>query len=193
MLIYLLLAIPVLIVFGLVYSIRRQAHATLADAEPEPDVDLSFRRPASLGEEPKQETLAEKPRDPRLAQLSKSDLVMEVLKECFDPEIPLNVVDLGLIYEVTAEPDHTHVRMTLTAKGCPSSEAIELDIRGKIQEAGFPNPKVEIVWEPMWTAHRISPEGRKSLGIDSAEAAAKLIPTYPDPGTKSAASEASGN
>ena len=191
--IYLLFAIPVLIVFGLFYANRRQARATLANSQPEPNLDLTFRSRGTQAEDTKVKELLAKPRDPALAKLSQNDLVIEVLKECFDPEIPLNIVDLGLIYEVSAEKDLTNVRMSLTAPGCPSSETIQLDIRGKLEEAGFPKPTVEIVWEPRWTAHRISPEGRKALGIDTAEAAAKLIPTYPDPGSEPSVNEASGS
>ena len=178
---YLLLAIPFLIVVGLIYASRKQARATLGNSSAEPDVDLSYRPRGTQTEDSKLKELLAKPRDPALAKLSQNDLVTEVLRECFDPEIPLNIVDLGLIYEVSAEKDRTDVRMSLTAPGCPSSETIQLDIRGKLEEAGFPSPTVEIVWEPKWTAHRISPEGRKALGIDTAEAAAKLIPSYPDP------------
>lgn len=180
MVIYLLVAVGVLLVVGLVYATRKQAHATETDARPEPNLDLTYRPPAPPRTS-ELKALLEKPRDPELARLSSRDLVMEVLKECYDPEIPLNIVDLGLVYDVGVEKDATRVTMSLTAPGCPSSETIKLDICGKLEEAGFPAPRVEIVWEPQWTAHRISPEGRKKLGIDSAEAAAKLIPTHPDP------------
>ncbi len=177
---YLLAAAAVFVVVGLVAANRKQARATHADARPEPDLDLAYRPPPPPHAS-ELKALLEKPRDPALARLSSRELVMEVLKECYDPEIPLNIVDLGLVYDVDVGKDETRVTMSLTAPGCPSSETIKLDICGKLEEAGFPAPKVEIVWEPQWTAHRISPEGRKKLGIDSAEAAAKLIPTHPDP------------
>lgn len=185
--VYLLFVIPVLIVAGLFYASRKQAHATLVDAPPEPDVDLTYRPPAPPQESELREML-KKPRDSSLARLTTRELVMEVLRECYDPEIPLNIVDLGLVYDVVTEADQTRVRMSLTAPGCPSSDSIQMDIRGKLEEAGFPSPKVEIVWEPQWTAHRISPEGRKKLGIDTAEEAATLIPTYPPGGTVNEAS-----
>jgi metal-sulfur cluster biosynthetic enzyme len=111
------------------------------------------------------EALAEQARDPRLATMTNEDLVYEVLKECFDPEIPLNVVDLGLIYEVKAGVDSVDVKMSVTSPACPSGATIAADIATKLSEAGFPNPQVQIVIEPAWTPQRISEAGRKTLGI----------------------------
>jgi metal-sulfur cluster biosynthetic enzyme len=186
-LIYVLIALPVLLIAALVYASRRQATATLVDAPPEPDVDLTYRPPVPAGQSNLREIL-EKPRDPALAKLSHEELVLEVLRECYDPEIPLNIVDLGLVYEVSATSQATRVKMSLTAPGCPSGEEIKLDVKGKLQEAGFPDPKVEVVWEPQWTAHRISPEGRKKLGIDENHDGKGVIPQHPDPGTANAES-----
>ena len=81
---YLLLVIPVILVIAFFYANRKQARATVVDAPPEPDVDLTYRPPAPR-EDSKPDELLEKPRDPALAQLSKSDLVMAVLSECYDP------------------------------------------------------------------------------------------------------------
>ena len=91
--------------------------------------------------------------------------VIEGLKECYDPEIPLNVVDLGLIYEVKAGIDAVDVKMSVTSPACPSGSVIAEDIRAKLTDAGFPNPKVQIVMEPAWSPQRISEAGRKALGI----------------------------
>ena len=111
------------------------------------------------------DALAAKARDPRLAEMSQEDLVYEVLKECYDPEIPLNVVDLGLIYEVKAGREAVDVKMSVTSPACPSGATIAEDIRTKLSDAGFPNPKVQIVMEPAWSPQRISEAGRKALGI----------------------------
>ncbi len=111
------------------------------------------------------EALAAKARDPRLASMSQEDLVYEVLKECYDPEIPLNVVDLGLIYEVKAGTEAVDVKMSVTSPACPSGAVIAEDIKTKLEDAGFPNPKVQIVMEPAWSPQRISEAGRKALGI----------------------------
>ncbi len=166
MLSYLLLVIAVLLVSTLLYANRRQSRVTARFGEPEPDVDLTYR-PHVRKEEPELElaALAEQARDPALAQMSDQDLVMEVLKECHDPEIPLNIVDLGLVYEVSSKKNSVQVKMSLTAPGCPSSESIQQDVRAKLEDAGFPNPQVEIVWDPPWTPHLISEEGKKTLGM----------------------------
>ncbi|PYS50234.1 MAG: aromatic ring hydroxylase [Acidobacteria bacterium] len=97
--------------------------------------------------------------------MSQEELVYEVLKECYDPEIPLNIVDLGLIYEVTAGPDAVNVKMSMTSAACPSGAVIAEDVKVKLTDAGFPSPKVEVVWEPPWSPQRISEAGRKALGI----------------------------
>ncbi len=94
------------------------------------------------------------------------------LRQCFDPEIPVNIVDLGLIYDLRSEPreDGRHdvdVRMTLTATGCGMGPTIAADARSRLE--ALPQvaaANVEIVWDPQWTPHMISPEGRKILGLD---------------------------
>src|SRR5688572_591494 len=79
------------------------------------------------------EKLAEKARDPRLASMTQEDLVYEVLKECFDPEIPLNVVDLGLIYNVQVNPDSVDLKITMTSPQCPSHVSISEDIKTRLR------------------------------------------------------------
>jgi probable FeS assembly SUF system protein SufT len=98
--------------------------------------------------------------------------VWEALKTCYDPEIPVNIVDLGLIYDLAIEttPAGGHeveVKMTLTAPGCGMGPVIAEDARGKI--AALPtvaSAKVHITWDPVWTPQMISPEGRKILGLE---------------------------
>ena len=93
--------------------------------------------------------------------------IFEVLRECYDPEIPVNIVDLGLVYGVAVEDGTVHVQMTLTAPGCTMGSMIATDIEDKL--LGLPDCKranVEIVWEPPWTPHRMSEAARKQLGID---------------------------
>jgi probable FeS assembly SUF system protein SufT len=96
--------------------------------------------------------------------------VWAALKTCFDPEIPVNIVDLGLVYDLAVEKTsggHTvDVKMTLTAPGCGMGPVIAEDARQKI--AALPtveSAKVHIVWDPVWTPQMISPEGRKVLGL----------------------------
>ncbi len=87
---------------------------------------------------------------------------------CYDPEIPLNIVDLGLIYNVAVENEgDVTVDMTLTAQGCPSHTEISRDVKMTLLSVpGVNNVKVNVVWDPKWGPERISPEGRKKLGID---------------------------
>jgi probable FeS assembly SUF system protein SufT len=98
--------------------------------------------------------------------------VWEALKTCFDPEIPVNIVDLGLIYDLAVEqtPAGRHnveVKMTLTAPGCGMGPVIAEDARGKIAALpGVESAKVHIVWDPQWTPQMISANGRKVLGIE---------------------------
>jgi metal-sulfur cluster biosynthetic enzyme len=100
------------------------------------------------------------------------EAVWGALRTCFDPEIPLNIVDLGLVYDLSIE-DHgeggktVEVKMTLTAPGCGMGPVIAEDARKKV--AALPSvadAKVHIVWDPTWTPHMISDEGRKVLGLE---------------------------
>jgi probable FeS assembly SUF system protein SufT len=98
--------------------------------------------------------------------------VWEALKTCFDPEIPVNIVDLGLVYDLAVEktPAGGHavdVKMTLTAPGCGMGPVIAEDARQKI--ASLPtveSAKVHIVWDPVWAPQMISEQGRKILGLE---------------------------
>jgi metal-sulfur cluster biosynthetic enzyme len=92
--------------------------------------------------------------------------VYDALKQCYDPEIPVNVVELGLIYDVKIIDDWVGVKMTLTTPGCGMSGMIAQDVRNKVLGlAGVKEADVRIVWEPAWTPERMSPEARKKLGI----------------------------
>jgi probable FeS assembly SUF system protein SufT len=98
--------------------------------------------------------------------------VWDALKTCFDPEIPVNIVDLGLVYDLSIEKTPTEqylvkVKMTLTAQGCGMGPVIAEDARQKI--AALPQvaeARVHIVWDPIWAPQMISAEGRKILGLE---------------------------
>jgi probable FeS assembly SUF system protein SufT len=100
------------------------------------------------------------------------EVVREALKDVYDPEIPLNVVDLGLIYDLTVQPhadagSDIAIKMTLTAPGCGMGEIIAADVKSRVEQLpGVARTEVEIVWEPPWTPQRISPAGRARLGLD---------------------------
>ena len=96
--------------------------------------------------------------------------VWQALKTCFDPEIPVNIVDLGLVYDMEIGPladgARIVVKMTLTAQGCGMGTSIASDARNKLLDLpGVVEADVQVVWDPPWTPDRISPEGRTLLGM----------------------------
>lgn len=96
--------------------------------------------------------------------------VWSTLKTCYDPEIPVNIVDLGLIYDMKIsqlnDGSRIDVKMTLTAQGCGMGGSIAADARNKLLDLpGVVEADVQVVWDPPWTPEKISPEGRALLGI----------------------------
>jgi metal-sulfur cluster biosynthetic enzyme len=93
--------------------------------------------------------------------------IYEVLSMCYDPEIPVNIVDLGLIYDVQIEGGTVNVKMTLTAPGCGMGGMIAGQARQKILDnvEGVDEANVDIVWDPPWDPSRISQQARQKLGI----------------------------
>jgi metal-sulfur cluster biosynthetic enzyme len=111
-----------------------------------------------------------------MAAITEQD-VLSALRSCYDPEIPVNIVDLGLIYKVDfaaapiasaedAKQDVT-VEMTLTAQGCPEHVNISAQVKSRVEQLpGINNCTVNVVWTPPWTPERLSPDARKQLGIE---------------------------
>jgi probable FeS assembly SUF system protein SufT len=99
--------------------------------------------------------------------------VWETLKSCYDPEIPVNIVDLGLVYDMKIVPlpsgrSGVAVKMTLTAPGCGMGGVIAGDAQQRLLGLpGVEEANVEVVWDPPWHQSMISPEGRRVLGLDS--------------------------
>jgi len=99
------------------------------------------------------------------------EMVWEELKQVYDPEIPINVVDLGLIYDLQVVPlpsgrSNIEVKMTLTAQGCGMGPAIAMDAQSRIEMLpGVEKADVQVVWDPPWNPEMISPAGKKKLGI----------------------------
>jgi|SRR5579863_3224722 len=111
--------------------------------------------------------------------------VLSALKSCYDPEIPVNIVDLGLIYSVkfaaasgdagtndnandadAAKQDVT-IDLTLTSQGCPEHVNISAQVKSRLEQlSGIRNANVNVVWTPAWTPERLSPDARKQLGIE---------------------------
>lgn len=100
------------------------------------------------------------------------DTVWAVLKHVYDPEIPVNIVDLGLVYDLRIEDQpggqsRVEVRMTLTAPGCGMGQTIAMDARHRIESLpGVSEADVQVVWDPPWNPHMISPDGRAKLGME---------------------------
>jgi metal-sulfur cluster biosynthetic enzyme len=94
--------------------------------------------------------------------------VYAALRNCYDPEIPVNVVELGLIYDVKIIDDWVGVKMTLTTPGCGMSGMISRSIREQLLALpGVKDADVRIVWDPAWNPAMMSEEARKRLGIKS--------------------------
>lgn len=91
--------------------------------------------------------------------------VVEAIRQCFDPEIPLNVYDLGLIYDIDIAPEAIAVKMTLTSEACPSARSIPLDVKNRITALGQQHVSVDVVFDPPWHPSRISDEGKQKLGL----------------------------
>ncbi|MCL4484210.1 MAG: iron-sulfur cluster assembly protein [Bacteroidetes bacterium] len=98
--------------------------------------------------------------DPRI------DLIIENLKEVFDPEIPVNIYDLGLVYSVDVEENTAKILMTLTAPGCPAADMILADVEYMTKKVdGIEDCKVEITFDPAWDKSMMSEEARLELGF----------------------------
>jgi len=102
--------------------------------------------------------------------------IREALRDCYDPEVPLNIVDLGLVYKVTLNEDpdapgltpkqKVSIDLTLTSPGCPAHEQIAAQIQNRLAGIqGISKSSVQLVWEPKWSPERISEAGREKLGI----------------------------
>lgn len=92
--------------------------------------------------------------------------VYEALLDCYDPEIPVNIVDLGLIYDVEVDGEKVAVKMTLTAPGCGMGAMIAADAKEKIMALdGVADATVDLVWDPPWNPSMINDEAKQKLGI----------------------------
>ena len=92
--------------------------------------------------------------------------VLKALSEVYDPEIPVNIVDLGLIYDITIRDGDVHIKMTLTAPGCPLHMAMEQWVKEAVKKVkGVKNVTVEFVWDPPWTPERMSDKAKEILGL----------------------------
>jgi metal-sulfur cluster biosynthetic enzyme len=95
-----------------------------------------------------------------------NEQVYEVLRNCYDPEIPINLVDLGLIYDVKVDDGNVNVVMTLTARGCPAHSFISELVRQQVAKIeGVKSANVQVVWDPPWNISRLSDAAKVQLGL----------------------------
>jgi metal-sulfur cluster biosynthetic enzyme len=95
------------------------------------------------------------------------DEILGALKEVYDPEIPVNVVDLGLVYDVQVEDNDVAIKMTLTFAGCGMGPYIAQQAEWRVAEVdGVEDVNVEMVYDPLWTPEMITEDGKKLLGLD---------------------------
>jgi metal-sulfur cluster biosynthetic enzyme len=94
-----------------------------------------------------------------------SEQILESLKQCMDPEIPINVVDMGLIYGVNISTDNkVDIKMTMTTRGCPLHDTLVSDVKRYVNKVpGVNGVNVEIVWDPVWTPEKMSETGKKMI------------------------------
>jgi len=95
------------------------------------------------------------------------EAVIDALKDIYDPEIPVNIYDLGLIYDVEITPEHhAHVKMTLTTPHCPVAESMPGEVELRVGAVpGIGDAEVELVWDPPWDPQKMSDEARLELGM----------------------------
>ena len=93
--------------------------------------------------------------------------IVEVLSTIFDPEIPVNIYELGLIYKIAVDSDNVvGVRMTLTAPGCPAAQSLPVEVVNKLKQLpGITDAHVDIVWDPPWDKDRMSDAAKLQLGM----------------------------
>jgi len=107
----------------------------------------------------------QKPPEQEKIHISEAN-VYEALRQCYDPEIPINVVDMGLVYDVKIIDDWVGIEMTLTTPGCGMGGYIANIIREKLLEVpGVHDADVRVVWEPRWSPAMMSEDARKKLGF----------------------------
>ena len=92
------------------------------------------------------------------------DAVRQSLKQCMDPEVPINIIDMGLIYGIDVSGSDVNVRMTMTTQGCPLHETMVQDVKRYAKKVpGVANVNVDVVWDPPWTMDKLSDDAKETL------------------------------
>jgi FeS assembly SUF system protein len=134
----------------------------MEDVPTPPTDSQTDKAPESVPAERGPETYATGDLNPEL-----SDKLVEVLKSVYDPEIPVNIYEMGMIYEVRADTEGSaYVKMTLTSPSCPVAGTLPGEVEAKVRTSeGVTEAKVELVWEPTWTMEMISDAARLELNL----------------------------
>ncbi len=105
-----------------------------------------------------------------------SEQVLDSLKQCMDPEIPINIVDMGLIYGVNVRDNNkVDIKMTMTTRGCPLHDTLVNDVKKYVNKVpGVTDINIEIVWDPPWTPEKMSEEGKKMINYGKQQTIAPI-------------------
>lgn len=103
-------------------------------------------------------------------ELINKEKVIEILKQCYDPEIPIDLWNLGLIYEIKIKENNINITMSLTTPGCTMGQYMADDIKTKLEKLkNVKSVSVDVVFDPPWQPEMMTNEGRKKLGFSSSE------------------------
>jgi FeS assembly SUF system protein len=135
----------------------------LADAPPPSQPSQDAAEPAPSAASAPEATFEANP----LNTLTLQPALVEAVSKVFDPEIPVNIYELGLIYNLDVDAqNNVQVRMTLTAPACPAAQTIPIDVERRVREVpGVNDVKVAVVWDPPWTRDKMSEAAKLSLGM----------------------------
>ena len=102
-----------------------------------------------------------------LKTLELKPLIIEAISKVYDPEIPVNIYELGLIYDIDVNSENVvQINMTLTSPACPSAQSLPLEVERRVREVpGVAAAKVDVVWEPTWTMEKMSEEAKLQMGL----------------------------
>ena len=139
---------------------------TTEDVIPLEDAPAPATSPADVSRQSAEGAPAEFTHDP-LNTLKLKPYIVEAVSKVYDPEIPVNIYELGLIYDIDVDSGgNVRVRMTLTAPACPASQTLPVEVDRRVREvAGVNDVKVEVVWDPPWTRDRMSEAAKLTLGL----------------------------
>src|SRR6516162_2046552 len=122
-------------------------------------IPLEMEKPAHQAPDaaPSPETSSLPPIDGPIDTQDVEEKIVAALKTCYDPEIPVNIYELGLIYEVNISPENVvKIKMTLTSPACPVAGTLPGDVQAKVKAvSGVADAQVEVVWDPIWTPERM--------------------------------------